>query len=170
MTRLTDLGGWLASPAFASVIAVALTLGGLLVGIEPVGGDPDLLYRPIKTELAHALHAGTLGEYTPFPCGGDKRFLGVVGVAPDALSALIKAGASDQEVVAWVKANQAPTASEQLNAYRGELTQPSPPELGEYLKGAVDELAKARPDLDVSTIDSFSKLICVEEGHPIPSA
>ena len=30
----------------------------LLVGIEPVGGDPDLMYRPIKQELAQACVKG----------------------------------------------------------------------------------------------------------------
>jgi len=34
---------------------VGLALAGLLVGIEPVGGDPDRMYRPIKAELARSL-------------------------------------------------------------------------------------------------------------------
>ncbi len=36
----------------AACVAVSVTVGGLLVGYAPVGGDPDRLYRPIKTELA----------------------------------------------------------------------------------------------------------------------
>ncbi len=38
----------------------AVVLSGLLVGIEPVGGDPDRLYRPIKAELARSLAEGRL--------------------------------------------------------------------------------------------------------------
>ncbi|MGE3818669.1 MAG: hypothetical protein AB7I30_04490 [Isosphaeraceae bacterium] len=41
-------------------LAVGLALGGLLVGYEPVGGDPDRMYRPIKEELAASLREGRL--------------------------------------------------------------------------------------------------------------
>ena len=39
---------------------VGTILGGLLVGYEPVGGDPDRMYRPLKSELARALEHGRL--------------------------------------------------------------------------------------------------------------
>src|SRR4051794_34967216 len=41
-------------------LAVGLTVGGLLVGYEPVGGDPDRIFRPIKAELGRSLRAGAL--------------------------------------------------------------------------------------------------------------
>jgi len=47
-------------PLLLALVLVAAVLGGLLVGYEPVGGDPDRLYRPLKSELARALHAGRL--------------------------------------------------------------------------------------------------------------
>jgi hypothetical protein len=43
-----------------AALAVGAVLGGLLVGFEPVGGDPDRMYRPIKEELARALRRGAL--------------------------------------------------------------------------------------------------------------
>ncbi len=52
------MGGWMALGL--AVILVGLALGRLLVGDEPIEGDPDLMYRPFKTELARALRAGTL--------------------------------------------------------------------------------------------------------------
>lgn len=130
-----------------------------------LGGFPWLARL---TDKVRAKHAGTLGEYTPYPCGGDKRFLATMGLDADALEAEIKRGASDDEVAAWVKAHQAPDAPEKLQAYRSGMLAPVAGEMAEYLKGMVAELAKARPDLDISGIDSFNKLICVEEGHPIP--
>ena len=39
------------SPFSVSLLVVGLLLCPLLVGIEPIGGDPDLMYRPIKFEL-----------------------------------------------------------------------------------------------------------------------
>lgn len=47
-------------PLLLAAGVVGLTLSGLLFGYEPVGADADLMYRPIKSELARALGAGTL--------------------------------------------------------------------------------------------------------------
>ncbi|MDG3003051.1 hypothetical protein [Paludisphaera mucosa] len=40
---------------FWTLALAAALLSGLLVGVEPVGGDPDRMYRPIKAELARSL-------------------------------------------------------------------------------------------------------------------
>ena len=47
-------------PLLLALLLVGTLLGGLLVGYEPVGGDPDRMYRPLKSELARALRDGTL--------------------------------------------------------------------------------------------------------------
>ncbi len=47
-------------PLFLALALVGTILGGLLVGYEPVGGDPDRMYRPLKSELARALEHGRL--------------------------------------------------------------------------------------------------------------
>ena len=56
-------------------------LGGLLVGYEPVGGDPDRLYRPLKSELARSLAAGKL------PFWSERFGLGVPLVAESHVAA-----------------------------------------------------------------------------------
>jgi hypothetical protein len=48
------------APLVLALALVGSVLGGLLVGYEPVGGDPDRLYRPLKSELARALKEGRL--------------------------------------------------------------------------------------------------------------
>jgi hypothetical protein len=63
------------TPALVAGLAVGLLLAGLLVGYEPVGGDPDRIYRPIKAELARALREGRL------PFWSDRLGLGVPLVA-----------------------------------------------------------------------------------------
>lgn len=132
---------------------------------QELGGYPWLARLIDKVR---AKHAGTLGEYTPYPCGGDRRFLGAVGVDPDGLEAEIRRGASDDEVAAWVKAHQTPDAPQKLQEYRGGMLTPLSGEMAEYLKGAKAELAAARPELDLSTVDNWNRLICLEEGHAIP--
>src|SRR5271163_2353729 len=47
-------------PLLLALGLVGTVLSGLLIGYEPVGGDPDRLYRPLKSELARALAEGRL--------------------------------------------------------------------------------------------------------------
>lgn len=69
------------APGVLAAVAVGAVLGGLLVGYEPVGGDPDRMYRPLKTELARALRAGRL------PFWSDRLGVGVPLVAESHVAA-----------------------------------------------------------------------------------
>lgn len=64
------IGGFEA-PLGALLAALLVVLGCLLAGYEPVGGDPDRLYRPLKVELKRALGSGSL------PWWSDRFGLGV---------------------------------------------------------------------------------------------
>ncbi|HEV3168284.1 MAG TPA: hypothetical protein VGZ22_30045 [Isosphaeraceae bacterium] len=70
-----------ALPWLFPTLLVGLVLGGLLVGYEPVRGDPDTMYRPIKAELARTLQAGGL------PFWSDHFGLGVPLVAESHVAA-----------------------------------------------------------------------------------
>jgi hypothetical protein len=69
------------TPLLIALILIGAALGGLLVGYEPQGGDPDRLYRPLKAELARALAAGTL------PFWSERFGLGVPLVAESQVGA-----------------------------------------------------------------------------------
>jgi len=69
------------TPWLLATLAVGAVLGGLLVGYEPVGGDPDRMYRPLKEELARALRQGRL------PFWSDAFGLGVPLVAESHVAA-----------------------------------------------------------------------------------
>src|SRR5947208_1744906 len=43
-------------PWLAATLIIGLALGGLLVGYEPVGGDPDRIFRPIHASHEWAYH------------------------------------------------------------------------------------------------------------------
>ena len=68
-------------PWLFAMLAVGGLLGGLLVGYEPVDGDPDRMYRPLKTELAAALREGRL------PFWSDRFGVGVPLVAESHVAA-----------------------------------------------------------------------------------
>lgn len=132
---------------------------------EDLGGMPWLARLIDKVR---ALDAGTLGEYTPFPCGGDRNFLMTLGVEADALKQVISGGASDAEIAEWVKAHWTPGAEERIAGYRAGQREAVTGDYLTYLEGAKAELAKSRPELDLSKITNFAELICVEEGYPVP--
>lgn len=129
-----------------------------------------MAWLPRLIDKVRALGAGKLGEYTPYPCGGDRRFLAMTGLDADALKAQIDAGKSDDEIAAWATAQLSPEAAQNLSAYRRSMFEPVEGEMLAYLQGACKELAQQRPELDLSQVDNFSRLICVEEGYPIPTA
>lgn len=133
-----------------------------------LGGLPWLA-RMIDKARAH--FAGTIGDYTPYPCPADQKFLAYTGLDADQLGEVIKSGADDQAVIDWVKANMKALDAEAIAAYRKGMFAPiADAQMLEYFNGAKQGLKAAQPDADLSTIDNWSKLICVEEGHPIPQA
>lgn len=69
------------SPCWLAPVLVGLVFGGLLVGYEPVGGDPDRIFRPIKQELVRAVR-----EARP-PYWSDRLGLGVPLVAESHVAA-----------------------------------------------------------------------------------
>lgn len=133
--------------------------------LEELDGLPWL---PRLIDKVRALQAGTLGDYTPYPCGGDRGFLGAAQVDADQLKAQIDSGAGDAEIAAWVKAHAAAGLDERLAAYRQWLLSPVTGELLAYLEGMIAELKVARPDLDTSKVDNFTRFLCLEEGYPCP--
>lgn len=139
---------------------------------SPYDQIEGISWLPRVIDKVRALNAGKIGEYTPFPCGGDKRFLGEAGVEPDAFKAQVDAGKTDEEIGAWFKAQVTPEAAERLAAHRQGMVSVAvtDPDMKAYLDGYKAEVQKAKPDADLSTADNFAKVICIEEGHPIPSA
>jgi hypothetical protein len=82
---LNPLSPRVEAPWVFATLAVGALLGGLLVGFEPVGGDPDRMYRPLKAELARALREGRL------PFWSDRLGVGVPLVAESHVAAFYPA-------------------------------------------------------------------------------
>ena len=65
----------------AAVCVVGTVIAPVLVGFAPLGGDPELMYQPIKAELGRSLAAGRL------PFWSDRFGLGVPLVAESHVAA-----------------------------------------------------------------------------------
>jgi hypothetical protein len=79
---MVSLPRWIRTPFWLCLGSAGLLLGGLLIGFEPVGGDPDRMYRPLKQELARSLAAGRL------PWWSDRLGLGLPVLAESHVAAL----------------------------------------------------------------------------------
>lgn len=135
---------------------------------SPLDELNGLPWLPRLIDKVRALLADKLGDYTPYPCGGDRHFLGTVGIDADQLKALIASGADDDEIARWVNDHATPGFTERISAYRQQALAPVSGEYCDYLDEALSELKSARPDLDTSKVDNFTRLLCLEEGYPCP--
>ena len=135
---------------------------------SPLDELDGLPWLPRLIDKVRALQAGRLGDYTPFPCGGDRRFLEAARIEAAQLKAHIDSGAADPEIVAWVKAHAGEGLAERMAAYRQWLLAPLSGERLAYLEGMIAEWKQTHPDLDPSKVDNFTRLLCLEEGHPCP--
>jgi hypothetical protein len=126
-------------------------------------------WLPRMIDKARATFAGTNGEYSPYPCMGDKGFLGAFKLDANALGDLIKGGAEEAEIAAYVRAN----AQGDQEAYRQYLRKPpTNPIIGLALfvmrRSVRKKIGASRPDIDWARVDALPKVLAIEEGHPLP--
>lgn len=127
-------------------------------------------WLPRLIDKARANFAGTNGEYTPYPSPGDKQFLGFFGIDAKKLGELIKSGADDAAIAAFVKSH---ATRQDAETFRKRLfNPPSNPILrfliGLFLRLKIRKLLQVKPGTDVSRIDTLAMFLVVEEGHPYP--
>jgi hypothetical protein len=119
-------------------------------------------------DKARAYFAGTHGDYLPYPCPGDKRFLGFFGLDATALGELIKSGADDAAIGAYVAAH----AQGDRAAYRRTLEDPPTGFMALVFRvfrwRSAAAIRAKDPTIDISQLTTFGALIAAEEGHPIP--
>lgn len=126
-------------------------------------------WLPRLLDKLRAHHAGTAGDYMPFPCPGDRDFLRHFGLSATDLEAVVRNRADDAAIGAWV----AERARGDRDTYRKSLRSlPDNPIMALlvrlYLASVKRKLRQTHPHLDVSAITSLGHRLCVEEGHPLP--
>jgi hypothetical protein len=125
-------------------------------------------WLPRLIDKVRAKQAGTLGVYTPYPCGADKRFLAHFGIETEALEAFINTGAADPEIARWCLECAERKPAEVGPEFLRKLLGPVAEDRREYFNEALADIKRERPDLDFSAATSFNRMICIEEGYPIP--
>ncbi|MBC7542929.1 MAG: DUF5069 domain-containing protein [Candidatus Sericytochromatia bacterium] len=129
------------------------------------------VWLPRMIDKARAFYAGTMGDYSAYPCPGDKQFLDFFGIDAQAIGTIIKDGASDETITEYVAKQTSRTAADK-QAYA--LRQQNPPAsllhrvaLKVFRRKHRAKFQTLHPNLPFGRIDSFAKMIALEEGHPI---
>ena len=113
------------------------------------------------SDKACAKHDNTLGEYI-YNCPLDQVLFEFLGLdAEDFLSAVMP-GATDDEVIKWVKANQVPRDEAEAEEFNKSISGlgPEDEESRAYFENTRQQVAPNRPDLH-----SWFDLIEVDEGR-----
>jgi hypothetical protein len=139
---------------------------------SPFDQIDGIAWLPRVIDKARAYFAGTHGDYSPYPCPGDKGFLTYFRLDANALGEVIKGGASDDEIAAYVRAHTSRTAAETAAYAEAMLHPPGNPIVRLALfvmKRKLKSRFQARyPQRSFAEIDSFPKMLALDEGHPIP--
>ena len=128
-------------------------------------------WLPRMIDKARAFFAGTNGEYSPYPCPGDKKFLQYFALDPQALGEVIKSGADDAAIAAWVREHSPRTEADKATYVRDQQG----PQRGLVMGLALAVMKRklktkfqaTYPDKDFRQIDSFAKMLALEEGYPV---
>lgn len=136
---------------------------------DEVGGFPWL---PRVIDKARAYFAGTHGEYSAYPCPGDKSFLSHFGIESAPLGELIKSGADDAAIAAWVQTHAKKADDATKAAFRKQLRSPERNPLIKlalwvFTRKNMAAIKKNSPNVRPEQIVSFSCMISAEEGHPL---
>ncbi len=138
---------------------------------DEIAGFPWLARMVDK---ARATYAGTHGDYTPFPCPGDKRFLTYFGIDAEAIKDLIRRDASDEAIGEYVRRTTRRTEAD-IAAYRREMRVPPAGHFKRLLtklmvKIVSKDLPTQFPGVDFKSIDTLPKVLALQEGHPVPKS
>jgi len=129
---------------------------------EQLGGFV-ILARTI--DKCRALLWGKIGEYH-FDCPLDNMLFGPAGVKGDDFKAEVERGATDEEMVAWMKANGSLKSQEDIEAFSSQMMAANPYENPEKRDWFVEQVSVYKLDpktttlfdwLDVDDRESYKK-------------
>lgn len=140
---------------------------------SPFADLDGFLWLPRMIDKARAFYAGKHGEYTPYPCPGDQNFLKHFGLDAQALGTVIRNGATDAEIAAWVATSAKDPSPAAKAAFRRSQLEPYANPLMRlavvllrWKNGAA--IRAGTPGVDVGSLNTFAKMVAAEEGHPLP--
>ena len=112
-------------------------------------GDYVILARTL--DKCRALLWGNIGEYH-FDCPLDNMLFGPMGVTGDAFKAEVEKGATDEEMVTWMKTNGSMKSSEEIKAWSDQMMAANPYENPEKRDWFVEQVSVYKLDPKTTTL------------------
>lgn len=114
-------------------------------------------------------HEGKIQEYNYITVGFDKYLIDFLQIEPNAFEQRVLAGGTDEELLAWVKANSRKPSKEEIAQWSQELLSSGPKDdaARQRFQGRLDEIAKKRavPVSSLPPVSTWADVIEIDEGR-----
>jgi hypothetical protein len=114
-------------------------------------------------------HAGKIQEYNYITVGFDKYLVDFLQMDPKAFEQRVLAGGTDEELLAWVRANSRKPSDQEIAQWSEELLSSGPKDdaARQRFQGRLDEIAKKRavPVSSLPPISTWVNVIELDEGR-----
>lgn len=114
-------------------------------------------------------HAGKIQEYNYITVGFDKYLVDFLQMDPKAFEQRVLAGGTDEELLAWVRANSRKPSDQEIAQWSEELLSSGPKDdaARQRFQGRLDEIAQKRavPVSSLPPISTWVNVIELDEGR-----
>lgn len=114
-------------------------------------------------------HDGKIQEYNYITVGFDKYLIDFLQMDPKAFEQRVLAGGTDEELLAWVRANSRKPSDQDIAQWSQELLSSGPKDdaARQRFQGRLDEIAKKRavPVSSLPLVSTWADVIELDEGR-----
>jgi hypothetical protein len=114
-------------------------------------------------------HEGKIQEYNYITVGFDKYLIDFLKIEPKAFEQRVLAGGTDEELLAWLKANSRKPSEEEIVQWSQGLLSSGPKDdaAQQRFQGRLDEIAKKRavPVNSLPSVSTWADVIEIDEGR-----
>lgn len=114
-------------------------------------------------------HAGQIQDYNYLTVGFDKYLVDFLQIDPKLFEQLVLTGGTDEELLAWVKANSRKPSVQEISQWTQALLASGPKDdaARQRFQGRLDEIAKKRavPVSSLPPVSTWADVIELDEGR-----
>ena len=114
-------------------------------------------------------HAGQIQDYNYITVGFDKYLVDFLQIDPKLFEQLVLAGGTDEDLLAWVKANGRKPSGQEIAQWTQALLASGPKDdaARQRFQGRLDEIAKKRavPVSSLPPVSTWADVIELDEGR-----
>ena len=114
-------------------------------------------------------HAGKIQDYNYITVGFDKYLVDFLQIDPKAFEQLVLAGGTDEDLLAWVKANSRKPSDQEIAQWSQALLASGPKDdaARQRFQGRLDAIAKKRavPVSSLPPVSTWADVIELDEGR-----